>query len=114
MPRSSKVFFKAPEDGASVKSPVKVEMGVEGMEVRPAGELVAGTGHHHILVNAEAMANGEVVPKDETHIHYGKGQTEAELELAPGEYTLTMQFADGMHRSYGPALSASIKVTVSE
>ena len=31
--------------------PVKVVMVVEGMKVKPAGEVVEGTGHHHILIN---------------------------------------------------------------
>ena len=37
---------------------------------------------------------------------------EAEVELSPGEHTLTMQFADLAHRSYGEQLAATIKVTV--
>ena len=52
------------------------------------------------------------MPTDDTHIHFGKGQTETELKLAPGKHTLTMQFADGAHRSYGPDLSSTISVTV--
>ena len=49
------------------------------MEVKPAGEIVPGTGHHHIIVNGDAIAEGGVVPKDTQHIHYGKGETETEL-----------------------------------
>ena len=108
----AKVMFVEPADGAKVKSPVKVKMGVEGMEVKPAGELVEGAGHHHILVDAELVAFGTAVPADETHIHFGKGQTETELELAPGEHKLSLQFADGVHRSYGEQMSATITVTV--
>ena len=44
-------------------------------------------------------------------MHFGKGQTEAALALTPGEHVLSLQFADGIHRSYGSALSASIKIT---
>ena len=108
------VSFAEPADGAEVKSPVKVVFQVEGAEVKPAGELVEGTGHHHIIIDGAATGAGEAVAKDETHIHYGGGQTEAELELAPGQHTLTLQFADGMHRSYGPELSKTISVTVVE
>jgi hypothetical protein len=53
-----------------------------------------------------------VVGADATHIHFGKGQEETELELEPGEYTLTLQFADGFHRSYGEKMSTTIKITV--
>lgn len=110
----ARVFFKSPADGATVTSPVKVEFGVQGMEVKPAGQLEEGTGHHHIVIGSAGIAEGKAVPKDETHIHYGGGQTEAELELEPGDYSLTMQFADGNHISYGPAMSATIAITVTE
>lgn len=110
----SRVFFVAPADGATVKGPVTVKMGVEGMKVQPAGQLTEGTGHHHVIIDAGGVAKGTAVPADDQHIHFGKGQTEATLALSPGEHTLTLQFADGAHRSYGPDLAATIKVTVTE
>ena len=58
------------------------------------------------------MKAGEMIPMDEKHLHFGKGQTETDVTLPPGQYTLTMQFANGAHQSYGPELSKSIKVTV--
>jgi hypothetical protein len=106
------VSFIEPVDGAIVTSPFKVKFGVAGMEVKPAGEMAAKTGHHHLLINKESVKAGESVPADESHLHYGKGQTEADIKLAPGQYKLTMQFADGLHRSYGAPLSTSINVTV--
>lgn len=112
VPEGAKVFFANLEDGQTVSSPVKVEFGVEGMEVEPAGELHEGKGHHHIIIDGAALERGTVVPADETNIHYGKGQTETELELAPGQHTLTMQFADGYHQSYGEQMSATISITV--
>jgi len=106
------VSFVEPADGATVASPFKVKFAVDGMEVKPAGDMNAKTGHHHLLINGAAMKEGEPVPFDDKHLHFGKGQTEAEVKLPPGEYTLTMQFANGAHQSYGPHLSKSIKVTV--
>lgn len=108
------VAFAEPADGATVTSPVKVVMTVTGASVQPAGVPKKGTGHHHILINTEPSPAGTTVAKDDTHIHYGDGATEAELILPAGEHTLTLQFADGMHRSYGPDVSQTIKVTVSE
>jgi predicted aconitase with swiveling domain len=112
LPTSGKVFFLEPADGATVSSPVMIKFGVEGVGVNPAGTLKAETGHHHILINQDAIAEGTVVPADEHNIHFGGGQTETELELKPGVYTLTMQLADGMHRSYGAKFAASVKITV--
>ncbi len=119
-PPGSKVFFIEPTDGAEIKGPLvdgkvplKVKMGVEGIDLVAAGEQKQGSGHHHIIVDGDFVAMGTVVPKDDTHLHYGKAQSEADIALAPGEHTLTMQFADGAHMSYGPQLSQSIKVKVS-
>lgn len=109
-----RVYFIAPKDGAKVKSPVKIRMGLEGMKIRPAGEdpLDKTTGHHHLVIDGGPVPIGKTVPADETHIHYGKGQTEAEVELDSGRHTLTLQLADGLHVSYGEKLSATITVDV--
>lgn len=118
-PAGAQVSFVSPSDGATVKGPlvegkvtVSVKMGVSGIEVRPAGEQVKGTGHHHIIIDGAGIPLGDVVPKDETHLHYGQGQTDAEVQLTPGSHKLTLQFADGAHLSYGPQLSRTIKVNV--
>ena len=111
--QEQRVFFIEPKDGAEVRSPVKVVMGVEGMEIKPStAGVVAGTGHHHILLNQGAMRGGKVIPTDKTHLHYGKGDTEASIKLDPGDYTLTMQFADGLHRSFGKKMAHTIKIKV--
>ncbi|KAB2816661.1 MAG: DUF4399 domain-containing protein [Bacteroidetes bacterium] len=108
----ARVFFMTPTAGEVVSSPVHVDMGAENIEVVPAGELSYNTGHHHIIINKGHISKGETVPADEQHIHYGQGQVETELELEPGNYTLTLQFANGLHQSYGEALSETIEITV--
>jgi hypothetical protein len=65
-----------------------------------------------LLINAEGIAAGQVVPADERHIHFGKGQTETLVTLPNGQYTLTLQFANGLHQSYGEVMRKSIHVTV--
>jgi len=101
-----------PADGATVTSPFKVRFGLRGMAVAPAGEVVANSGHHHLLINVDAIAAGDTVPASERHLHFGKGQTETEVTLPPGTYKLTAQFANGAHQSYGKAMSQTITVTV--
>ncbi len=108
------VFFILPNDGDTLSPTFKVAMGVNGMEVEPAGEVKPGKGHHHIVVDGSYIEKGQIVPADSTHIHYGKGQTEVELTLVPGNHTLTMQFADGVHSSYGEKLSKTISIVVAE
>lgn len=110
--RSEGVYFENLEDGQEVGTSVLVKMGVSGMEIEPAGEVNKGKGHHHIIIDDNWVKTGEVVPADKTHIHFGKGQTETTLELTPGEHTLTLQFANGLHQSYGEAWSKTITVNV--
>lgn len=112
IPEGARVYFVNLEDGQTVKSPFRVQFGVEEMSVEPAGELNDGMGHHHIIINGSALERGTVVPADSVNIHFGKGQLETELDLPKGEHTLTMQFADGYHQSYGKQMSATINVVV--
>lgn len=107
-----KVFFVEPADGATVKTEFVVKFGIEGMKVSKAGDLTPGTGHHHLIIDGKPIEKGELVPTDDKHRHYGLGQTDAKITLPKGEHTLTLQFADGNHLSYGPALSQTIKITV--
>ena len=111
-PATNGVKIIEPANGAKVTSKFKVKMEVEGYTIGPVGDLAKGKGHHHLIVDGGPLAEGTVVPTDKTHIHFGKGQTETELELPPGKHKLTLQFADGAHRSYGPAMSETIEVTV--
>jgi Domain of unknown function (DUF4399) len=111
-PPAQNVSIVEPADGAVVGSPFKLRFGVKGMAVAPAGTMTADTGHHHLLINLDAIAAGSVVPFTEGHMHFGKGQTEAEITLPPGTYKLTAQFANGAHQSYGKPMSQTITVTV--
>lgn len=114
VPADARVFFANLENGDTVTSPVYVEFGIEGMEVEPAGKVNEGKGHHHVLINSDYTEAGKAVPADSTHIHYGDGSTSDSLNLPVGAHTLTMQFADGMHRSYGQQMSAQVAVMVAE
>lgn len=109
---AGRVYFIEPADSAAVPQEFTVKMGVEGMRVQPAGQLAEGSGHHHLIVDGKPIEAGKPVPTDATHLHFGKGQTETTLKLAPGKHTLTLQFADGLHQSYGSGLSATISVQV--
>jgi hypothetical protein len=113
VPQGAKVYFKNLKNNETVTTPVKVEMGVDKMKIDTAGPVVAGSGHYHIFVDAEdSLASGTMIPKDSTHLHYGKGQTEATIPLTPGKHKLTLQFADGLHRSYGSQMAATVNVNV--
>lgn len=92
------VSFAAPEDGATVQSPIAVEFDAsENLQAEAAGELSQTGGHFHVLVDAEAVEVGEEIPNDDAHRHFGDGSTEAELELESGEHDLVLQMGDGEH-----------------
>jgi hypothetical protein len=109
-----KVYFRNLVTGAVVPTTFEVEFGVDGLRVRPAGQdpLDHTSGHHHLIVDGRPVPVGQLVPFDDKDLHFGQGQTEARVTLPPGRHTLTLQFADGAHRSYGPKWAATITVTV--
>ncbi|GIL73808.1 hypothetical protein Vretimale_5329 [Volvox reticuliferus] len=107
------VSFQNVQSGATVSSPVHLDFSVEGLTVKPAAEgIVAGTGHHHLIIDVPPPAEGIAIPFDDAHKHFGKGQTSVDLELPPGKHTLTLQFANAAHESYGPAFASTITLDV--
>jgi len=114
-PAGAEVYFISPSDGATVHGPVTVRFGLKGMGVAPAGVKFDNTGHHHLLVDTDL---GELkldapLPATEKILHFGKGQTETTLNLAPGKHTLELVFADFTHMSFNPPLhSQKITITV--
>lgn len=110
-PKGAEVYFIAPADGATVTSPVTVQFGLKGMGVAPAGIAFEGTGHHHLIVDAELPPLDAPIPADANHVHFGKGQTEATVELKPGKHTLQLLLGDQTHTPHDPAV-ASKKITI--
>lgn len=108
------VSITEPPNGAVVSSPVKVCLGVHGVEVEPAKKGVHdGKGHHHILVDVDLPKDlSKPIGKDANHIHMGDGSTCKELTLAPGKHTIRALFAKGNHIPYDPALTATAEITV--
>ncbi|MTI42876.1 uncharacterized protein DUF4399 [Roseibium hamelinense] len=115
-PDGAKAYIINVEDGARVTSPLFLQFGLSGMGIAPAGvDDKADTGHHHLFINdtlSEDEVN-DVIPADDAHIHYGGGQTEASIELAPGEYTLQLVLGDWSHIPHNPpVISNPITITV--
>lgn len=117
----AEVYFVNLEDGDTVSSPVQVIFGLRGMGVAPAGTEKEMTGHHHLFVNRPPLGEGEDgadelsngIPADENHIHFGGGQTETTVDLAPGEHTLQLVLGDSGHVPHAtPITSDVITITV--
>jgi len=109
---SSKVFFKNISEGDTLENPFVVEMGVVGMKIKPAGPLEVGTGHHHLIIDKQFIKYGDIIPMDQTHLHYGKGDSVATINLSSGLHSLTLQFANGIHMSYGQQFSKTINIYI--
>jgi hypothetical protein len=113
-PAGAEVYIISPKDGATVKSPVTVEFGLKGMGVAPAGVKFENTGHHHLLIDTDVPADLNVpLPTSDNVRHFGKGQTEATIELKPGKHTLQLVLGDDKHTPHNPpVMSKKITVTV--
>ena len=112
----AKLYIISPLDGETVSSPVKIVFGLQGMGIAPAGIKFNNTGHHHLLIDvAELPDINSPIPSDDNHKHFGKGQTEAVIELPPGEHTLQLILGDHMHIPHDPVVvSKKIKINVEE
>jgi hypothetical protein len=115
-PPGAEVYIISPTDGAKVHNPVRVQFGLKGMGIAPAGVKFDNTGHHHLLIDSDPPADlGAPLPATDKIVHYGKGQTEASLTLTPGKHTLQLLFADMSHVPHNPPLmSKKITITVVE
>jgi hypothetical protein len=112
-PKDVELYFIAPKDGETVTGPVTVRFGLRGMGIAPAGVAMENTGHHHLLIDAAPPAFNMPIPADASHVHFGKGQTETQVTLAPGRHTLQLLLADHLHIPHDPPiLSKPITVTV--
>jgi hypothetical protein len=110
----TRVAIDAPANGATVSSPFTVKFGLKGMGIAPAGVNHPNTGHHHLLIDMEKLPDfNAALPATDNIRHFGGGQTEVELTLAPGRHTLQMVFADYLHIPHDrPVVSEKITITV--
>lgn len=112
-PAGADAYIISPANGETVTSPVTVKFGLQGMGVAPAGVNVENTGHHHLLIDAGLPPLDRPIPADEHHVHFGKGQTETTIKLAPGKHTLQLLLGDATHTPHSPpVMSKKITITV--
>ena len=113
-PAGAEVYIISPRDGAKVHNPVRVQFGLKGMGIAPAGVKFDNTGHHHLLIDTEAPADlSAPLPATDQIVHFGKGQTETTLTLKPGKHTLQLLLGDMNHVPHNPpVISKKITLTV--
>jgi hypothetical protein len=104
-----------PTDGQVVAAgkPFRVWFGLRNMGVAPKGVAFNNTGHHHLLIDTELPPEGQEIPSDRNHLHFGAGETETMLELPPGKHTLQLLMGDENHVPHTPPVfSKKITITV--
>jgi hypothetical protein len=113
-PTDVELYFISPKDGETVGQEFVVRFGLKGMGVAPAGIVKEKTGHHHLLIDLDELPPlDQPIPMDAKHVHFGAGQTETTLKLAPGKHTLQLDLADALHMQFDPPIvSKKITVTV--
>jgi hypothetical protein len=115
-PEGAQAYIQSPADGATVSSPVTVRFGLRGIGVAPAGVDLPNTGHHHLLIDVTELPSFDLpLPATDNVRHFGAGQTEVELALAPGEHTLRLVLGDYLHIPHQPpVVSERITIIVAE
>ena len=114
-PQGASVYFINIKDKETVTSPFKVQFGLMGMGIAPAGVEKDKTGHHHLLIDTKLTDDEAKAPlaMDKNHMHFGGGQTEATITLPPGQHSLQMVLGDWSHVPFSPPIvSPVITVTV--
>ena len=93
--------------------PPPVGLGAAAAGAREGG-IEAGTGHHHLMVDAELPAAGLPIPATPgVHIHMGQAQTEYEITgLGVGEHTVIAVVGDGSHIPLNPSVVDTIRFVV--
>jgi hypothetical protein len=113
-PAGAEAYIISPKDGATINGSFKVQFGLKGMGVAPAGVDVPATGHHHLLIDVKEQPDMNApLPANDNIVHFGKGQTETELTLTPGQHTLQLLVGDKNHVPHNPPVeSQKITITV--
>ena len=107
------LYFIEPQDGKTYSTEVSVKFGLKDFGVAPAGYNIPNTGHHHLIINAELPDLTLPIPANENYVHFGLGQTETNLSLEPGTYTLQLLMGNYLHIPHeNPLFSKVISITV--
>jgi hypothetical protein len=114
-----RIFFVEPKNGAMVKSPVHLKFGIENYKIAPVPEgdvktARPGVGHFHVGVDTGCLKPGQTIVKGTpSWIHFGKGDSEIDMQLTPGKHRLALQLGDDLHNTV-KGLCSTITVNVTQ
>ncbi|RZL87790.1 MAG: DUF4399 domain-containing protein [Variovorax sp.] len=111
---SPEAYFTNLKDGVTLEAPFVARFGLSMRGIVPAGKTAGQAGHHHLLINQPLPLDfKKPLPFTDQYIHFGKGQMETGVDLAPGTYTMRLVLADQGHIPYF-VYSKPLKFTVSK
>ena len=116
--KNAQVFFIKPLDGQKFllkdSDTIEIIFGAKNVFVKPAGELIPNSGHHHLLINVEELPDLSMpIPANDNFIHFGKGQTSTVVSLPKGQHKLQMLLGNHVHIPHiPPVLSDPIYIEV--
>ena len=106
-PKGAKTYFIDLKNGDYVKSPLLVRFGLtEQMGIAPVLADWPDTGHFHLIIDSKTPNPDKPIPTK--HLHLGKGQTEARVELSKGPHTLQIVLGDYSHMPHNPPVMSEI------
>ena len=113
-PENAEEYIIWPTDGTVINGgKFWLRMGLRNMGVCPKGFNIPNVGHHHVLIDTDLPSMDEQIPSDRNHLHFGAGETEARIELAPGKHTLQLLLGDHQHIPHAPPVySKKISIIV--
>ncbi len=110
-PPGAAVYFIGIKNGDTLPTKSTIHFGLHNMSVAPAGIDRPNTGHHHVIIDAPLPPLDKPIPNDFNHLHFGAGQTEAQVTLTPGKHTLQLLLGDKDHIPHTPPVFSE-RITV--
>lgn len=113
-PSAGTVTIVTPMDGVLINgNEISVTLS-STVDIRPAGDMTPGTGHHHLYLNADLTPADQPVPTvPGSIIHMGDASAAYTFtDVEPGEYRLIAVVADGVHVPLQPWVVDTVRFTV--
>ena len=103
----AKVFIVEPTDNQiftiEQAKKINVVFGSKNILIKPAGELVPNSGHHHLLINVGLLPDLSMpIPASDQFIHFGKGQESTVIDLPKGRHKLQLILGNHVHIPHKP------------
>ena len=104
---NAKVFIVEPTDNQiftiEQAKKINVVFGSKNILIKPAGELVPNSGHHHLLINVDLLPDLSMpIPASDQFIHFGKGQQSTVIDLPKGRHKLQLILGNHVHIPHKP------------